>query len=337
MQKRVITVFGGSGFIGRHLVKRLAQAGFQIRVAVRDTEAAQFLKIDGDTGQVAPWLADVTHPDQVAAAVDGADCVVNLVGILYERGRRTFQSIHVDGAGHVAAAAKAAGIRRLVHVSAIGAAEDSPALYGRTKAGGEAAVLAAFPEAVIVRPSVVFGPDDNFFNLFAGLSRLTWVLPVFGCPTWPEIKIFPEGGLVEIDLYGDGGTKFQPVYAGDVAEAIKNILSDTLGVERAFELGGPTVYSFKEIMDLLLEATGRKRFLMPLPFGLAAFYAWFLEFWPKPILTRDQIKLLQRDNVVSRGLPGFKELGISPVAVDAVVPAYLSRVRTPARRGLNPA
>ena len=205
-------------------------------------------------------------------------------------------------------------------------------------------MLAAFPDAVIVRPSVVFGPDDNFFNLFAGLSRLTWVLPVFGCPTWPEIKIFPKGGLVEIDLYGDGGTKFQPVYAGDVAEAIKNILSlsdtalsDSAGVERIFELGGPTVYSFKEIMDLLLEATGRKRFLMPLPFGLAAFYAWFLEFWPKPLLTRDQIKLLQRDNVVSRGLPGFKELGISPVAVDAVVPSYLSRFRTPARRGLNPA
>ena len=344
MQKRVITVFGGSGFIGRHLVKRLADAGFQIRVAVRDTEAAGFLKIDGDTGQVAPWLADVTHPDQVAAAIDGADCVVNLVGILHEFGRRTFHNIHVDGAAHVATAAKAAGVRRLVHVSAIGAAEDSPALYGRTKAEGEAAVLAAFPDAVIVRPSVVFGPDDNFFNLFAGLSRLTWVLPVFGCPTWPEIKIFPKGGLVEIDLYGDGGTKFQPVYAGDVAEAIKNILSlsdtalsDSAGVERIFELGGPTVYSFKEIMDLLLEATGRKRFLMPLPFGLAAFYAWFLEFWPKPLLTRDQIKLLQRDNVVSRGLPGFKELGISPVAVDAVVPSYLSRFRTPARRGLNPA
>ncbi len=346
MQKRVITVFGGSGFIGRHLVKRLAEAGFQIRVAVRDTEAARFLKVSGDTGQVVPWLADVTHPDQVAAAVDGADCVVNLVGILYEFGRRTFQNIHVDGAAHVAVAAKAAGARRLVHVSAIGAAEDSPALYGRTKAEGEAAVLAAFPEAVIVRPSVVFGPEDNFFNLFAGLSRLTWVLPVFGCPTWPGIKIFPEGGLVEIDLYGDGGTKFQPVYAGDVAEAIKNIisdpslsdtaLSDMLGPRRTFELGGPTVYSFKEIMDLLLEATGRKRFLMPLPFGLAAFYAWFLEFWPKPILTRDQIKLLKRDNVVSKGVPGFKELGISPVAADAVVPAYLNRFRTPARRGLNP-
>ncbi len=344
MQKRVITVFGGSGFIGRHLVKRLADAGFQIRVAVRDTEAAGFLKVDGDAGQVVPWLADITRPDQVAAAVDGADCVVNLVGILYQFGRRTFQNIHVDGAAHVAAAAKAAGVRRLVHVSAIGADEDSPALYGRTKAEGEAAVRAAFPGAVIVRPSVVFGPEDNFFNLFAGLSRLTWVLPVFGCPTWPEIKLFPEGGLVEIDLYGDGGTKFQPVYAGDVAEAIKNIVSGPMGADsagagergRTYELGGPTVYSFKEIMDLLLDATGRKRFLMPLPFGLAAFYAWFLEFWPKPILTRDQIKLLQRDNVVSGGLPGLKELGISPVAAEVVVPTYLNRFRTPARRGLNP-
>lgn len=336
MDRRVITVFGGSGFIGRHLVKRLADAGFQIRVAVRDTEAARFLKIDGDTGQVAPWLADVTRPDQVAAAVNGADCVVNLVGILYEFGRRTFRNIHVDGAAHVAAAAKAAGVKRLVHVSAIGAARDSPALYGRTKAEGEDAVLAAFPDAVIVRPSVVFGPDDNFFNLFAGLSRLTWALPVFGCPTWPAIKLFPEGGLVEIDLYGDGGTKFQPVYAGDVAEAIKNILSDPATAGQIFELGGPTVYSFKEIMDLLLDATGRKRFLYPLPFGLAAFYAWFLEFWPKPILTRDQVKLLQRDNVVSGKLPGFEELGISPVAAEVVVPSYLNRFRTPARRGLNP-
>ena len=337
MQKRVITVFGGSGFIGRHLVKRLAEAGFQIRVAVRDTEAAQFLKIDGDTGQVVPWPADITHPDQVAAAVDGADYVVNLVGILYEFGRRTFQNIHVDGAAHVAAAAKAAGVRRLVHVSAIGAAEDSPALYGRTKAAGEAAVLAAFPEAVIVRPSVIFGPEDNFFNLFAGLARLTWVLPVFGCPIMPEIKLFPKGGFVDIDLYGDGGTKFQPVYAGDVAGAIMNILSDPATTGRTFELGGPTVYSFKEIMDLLLEVIGRKRFLVPIPFGLAAFYAWFLEFWPKPLLTRDQVKLLQRDNVVSRGMPGFKELGISPVAADAVLPTYLNRFRTPARRGLNPA
>jgi len=339
LHKRVITVFGGSGFIGRHLVKRLADAGFQIRVAVRDTEAAAFLKVDGDAGQVVPWPADVTHPDQVAGAVNGADGVVNLVGILFEFGRATFEKIHVDGAANVAAAAKAAGVRSLVHVSAIGASEESPALYGRTKAAGEAAVKQAFPEAVIVRPSVVFGPEDNFFNLFAGLSRLTPALPVFGCPLWPEIKLFPDGGLVDIDLYGDGGTKFQPVFAGDVAEAIKTILSDTstpAAAGRTYELGGPTVYSFKEIMELILDVTGRKRFLFPMPFGLAAFYAWFLEFWPKPVLTRDQVKLLTRDNVVSKGMPGFKDLGIDPVAAEAVLPAYLNRFRTPARRGLNP-
>ncbi len=334
MESRVITVFGGSGFIGRHLVKRLADTGAHVRVGVRDIEAASFLKVLGDTGQVVPWPADITRPDQVAAAVDGADVVVNLVGILFEWGRRTFQAVHVDGAANIAAAAKAAGAQRLVHVSAIGADADSSALYGRSKAAGEAAVTQAFPEATIVRPSVVFGPEDNFFNLFAGLARLTWVLPVFGCPLQPEFKLFPKGGFVDIDLYGDGGTRLQPVFAGDVAEAIMTIISDPNSAGRTYELGGPTIYSFKETMDLLLEVTGRKRFLVPVPFGLAKIPAWFLEFWPKPILTRDQVDLLRSDNVVSGTKPGFEDLGISPIAAEAVLPTYLYRFRTPAKRAL---
>lgn len=337
MDQPVVTVFGGSGFLGRHLVKRLADAGRSVRVAVRDVEAANFLKIDGDVGQIVPWPADITNPTQVAAAVEGADQVVNLVGILYERGRRTFQRIHVDGAANVAAAATAAGARALVHVSALGADAESPALYGRTKAAGEAGVRQALPGAAIIRPSVVFGPEDNFFNLFAGLSRLTPVLPVFGCPLWPRITLFPEGGLVDIDLYGDGGTKFQPVYVGDVAEAIMRILArpeECAG--KTYELGGPVIYSFKEIMELLLREIGRKRFLAPVPFGLAKFEAWFLEFWPKPLLTRDQVSLLMRDNVVSPGADGFEDLGIDPVTAESILPTYLRRFRPPVRQGFNP-
>ena len=337
MEQPVITVFGGSGFLGRSLIKRLARAGYSVRVAVRDTEAALPVKVLGDTGQVVPWPADINRPDQVAAAVDGADMVVNLVGILFKTGRQGFFDIHEKGAETVATAAHAAGAKRLVHISALGAEEDSPSQYGRSKAAGVKAVLAVFPGATIVRPGVIFGPDDNFFNLFAGLTRLTWVLPVFGCPLMPDIKLFPKGGLVDIDLYGDGGTRMQPVYVGDVADAIANILSDPATAGQTYDLGGPTVYSFKEIMDLLLAVTGRTRFLAPLPFGLAKFSAWFLEFWPKPLLTPDQVESLKRDNVVSGENPGFKELGIAPAAAEAILPTYLHRFRTPARREFNEA
>ncbi len=333
MKKRLATVFGGSGFLGRALVPRLAQAGLSVRVAVRDAEAAAKQKIDGDDGQVVPWAADITDPRQVAAAVEGADWVVNLVGILFERRKNTFQRIHAEGAANVAAAAKAAGARRLVHVSALGADRESPAKYARTKAAGEEAVMEAFPGATIVRPSVVFGPEDKFFNLFAGLSRLTPVLPVFGCPPLPVIKLPGKGGLVDIDLYGSGGTRFQPVYVGDVADALMAILSDAATAGFTYELGGPTQYSFKGIMELLLAETGRRRFLVPVPFAVGALQAWFLEMWPNPILTRDQVKLLKRDNVVSGDAPGFKELGIEPVAAEAVLPTYLHRFRPSRGRG----
>ncbi|NQV83137.1 MAG: complex I NDUFA9 subunit family protein [Rhodospirillales bacterium] len=337
MVQPVITVFGGSGFLGRHLVKRLAGAGFRVRVAVRDVEAALFLKVCGDTGQVVPWPADITHVNQVAAAVEGADIVVNLVGILYESGRQKFDAVHRKGAQNIATAARAAGVKRLVHVSAIGAKNDAPSQYGRSKAAGAQALSEAFPGATIVRPSVIFGAEDNFFNLFAGLARLTWVLPVFGCPVWPGIKLFPEGGLVDIDLYGDGGTRLQPVYAGDVAEAIVKICSDAATAGQTYDLGGPTVYSFKELMDLLLAVTGRRRFLAPVPFPVAAIAAWFLELWPKPLLTRDQVLSLTRDNVVSGKNLGFKDLGISPTDAETILPTYLRRFRTPARQGFNEA
>jgi len=327
-----ITVFGGSGFLGRSLVKRLAETGFRVRVAVRDTEAASFLKVLGDTGQVVPWPANITRPDQVEAAVKGAEYVVNLVGILFKSKNQNFNNIHEIGASTIAECASLAGVKRLIHVTAIGADDDSPSEYGRSKAAGMKSVKSVFPNASFVRPSVIFGANDNFFNLFAGLTRLTFALPIFGCPTIPKIKFFPKGGLISIDFYGEGGTKMQPVYVGDVADAIIRILSDPKTMGQTFDLGGPKVYSFKELMKLLLNITGRTRILVPIPFGFAKVISWFFELWPSPLLTADQVNSLKRDNVVSGENPGFKELGISPKTPDAILPTYLHRFRVPARK-----
>ena len=332
MTPRIVTVFGGSGFLGRHLVGRLAAKGYIVRVAVRDPEGANYLKPLGDVGQIVPWPADVADKALVGAAVAGTDAVVNLVGILFERGRRTFQRVHVEGAANVAAAAKEAGARRLVQVSALGADAHSPAVYGRTKAAGEAATLDAFPDVTIVRPSVVFGPEDKFFNLFAGMARLSPVLPVFGCPTIPKVSLFGEDGLVKVDFYGDGGTKFQPVYVGDVADAIMRALSagDSKGL--TFELGGPRVFSFKEIMELMLAVIGRRCLLVPWPFAIAELQAWFLELAPTPLLTRDQVRLLKRDNVVSPGALTLADLGIEAAAAEAILPTYLHVYRPSGER-----
>lgn len=302
MQRRVVTVFGGSGFIGRHLVRRLAAEDWIVRVAVRDTESAMFLKVAGDPGQVVPLAADIGNAASVARAVEGAGAVINLVGILYERGRRTFQRMHVEAAATVASAAKAAGASRLVHMSAIGADAESPAEYGRTKAAGERAVREAFPEASIVRPSVVFGQEDDFLNRFAGMARVTPVLPVFP-------------------------TEFQPVWVGDVAEAIARVLQDPATAGKTYELGGPRVVSFRELMELILREIGRERLLLPLPLALAEIQAWFLEKLPVPPLTRDQVKLLGTANVVGASALTLRDLGIEPTALEAVVPSYLNRYR----------
>lgn len=300
MQRRVVTVFGGSGFVGRHLVRRLAAEDWVVRVAVRDTDAATFLKVAGDPGQVVPMAADIGDPASVARAVDGAGAVVNLVGILWERGRRTFERVHVTGAGNVAAAATSAGVDRLVQMSAIGADPDSSSAYARTKAGGEAAARHAFPAASVVRPSVVFGPEDDFLNRFAAMARVLPFLPVFQ-------------------------TKFQPVWVVDVAEAITRILADPAAAGRTYELGGPRVISFRELMELILRETGRERTLLPIPLGVAEMQAWFLEKLPVPPLTRDQVKLLGRPNVVSPSALGLADLGIEPMAIEVVAPSYLER------------
>ena len=304
-ESRIVTIFGGSGFIGRHLVKRLAQRGWGVRVAVRDPEAALFLKPLGGTAQIVPRKASITNPAEVAEAVAGASAVVNLVGILYQRGARTFERIHVEGAATVAKAAAAAGAKRFVQMSAIGADPDSPAEYGRTKAAGEEAVQAAFPSASIVRPSVVFGPEDDFFNRFAVLARFLPALPVFD-------------------------VSFQPVYVGDVADAVDAILEDPATAGRTYELGGPRVITFRELMQVVLRETGRKRWLLPIPLAIAEVEALFLELLPVPPLTRDQVKLLSRDNVVDPDALTLKDLGITATALEAIVPTYLGRFRPPA-------
>jgi len=305
MATRVVTVFGGSGFIGRHLVRRLARRDWVVRVAVRHPSRAQFLKPMGDVGQIAPLRARIEDPMSVQAALDGAQAAVNLVGILYERGRRSFAAVHARGALHVAEAVAAAGVERLVQVSAIGADRHAAAEYARSKAAGEAAVRTAFPSATVLRPSVVFGPEDDFFNRFAAMARLSPALP----------------------LIGGGRTRFQPVYVGDVAEAIARSLERPEAQGRIYELGGPKVYTFKELMEILLHEIRRRRLLIPVPFALAALQGAVLECLPVPPLTRDQVRLLRRDNVASPDLPGLRDLGIEPTALEIVIPAYLDRYR----------
>ena len=302
---RLATVFGGSGFIGRYIVRLLAQDGWRVNVAVRDAERAKFLKLMGDVGQVTPMAVSLHDRDAVAAAVAGADAVVNLVGLLYESGRQTFEAIHHQGARTVAEAAAKAGVGRLVQVSAIGADPASPALYARTKAAGEAAVRAAFPAATILRPSLVFGPEDGFFNRFAGLARVMPALP----------------------LFGGGKTRFQPVYVGDVAEAVRRVLADPATASKTYELGGPTIYTFRQLMELMLREIRRKRCLVSIPFGIARLEARLLQVLPVPPLTVDQVRLLERDNVAAVGTPGLVELGIAPTPVEAVIPSYLDRFR----------
>lgn len=320
MKDKLVAVFGGSGFIGRHLVQRLAAAGSRVRVAIRHPGEAAYLQPMGDVGQITPVQASVTHEASVRAAVAGADAVVNLVGILYEKGRWTFDAVHRDGAANVARQARDAGVAALVHMSALGADAGSHSRYAVSKAAGEAAVRAVFPNSVILRPSVVFGPQDGFFNLFASLARFTPVLPVFGCPR-PRYR----GG--RLDIYGDGGVKFQPVYVGDVADAIMKGLSDRSCAGQTYELGGPGVYSFKEVMEMIMREIGRKRLLLPVPYFLASLQAGLLQLMPKPLLTADQVELLKTDNVVSGDLPGLVDLGIAPTGVEGIVPAYLKRYR----------
>jgi NADH dehydrogenase len=322
MARRVVTVFGGSGFIGRTLVRKLAAEGWVVRAAMRDPTAGEFLKPMGEVGQVTPLRADITNPKAVDAAVAGADAVINLVGVLHGK----FDAVHVKGAANVAASAKAAGVKALVHVSALGADKNSESAYARSKAQGEEAVQAAFPGATILRPSVVFGPDDDFFNRFGKLASISPVLPVF---TADGLKPSCKDGVCAIDLFGSGGPNFQPVSASDVAQAILNVVNNPALGGKTYELGGPKRYSMKEIMELVNQVTGRDRTLVPVPFGLGMIQAAFLELIPNPLLTRDQVKLMKVDNVVRGGKPGLADLGVTPTAAEDVLPIYMKRYGNP--------
>lgn len=324
MATRLVTIFGGSGFIGRHIVRELGARGDLVRVGVRDPDAALFLKPMGDVGQITPVAAPVTDEARVRAACESADVVINLVGILFERGRQQFHDIHVEGARRVAQAAAEAGARTMIHMSALGADAGSDSEYARSKAQGEAEVANAFPDAIVLRPSVVFGPEDDFFNKFAAMARLSPVLPVIG--SVPDAKDLRAGNLV-----GDGGPKFQPVYVGDLAAAVARLtgLADARG--KTFEFGGPRTYTLREIMELVLHYTGRRRMLVPVPYFAAGIIATFAGLLPEPPLTRDQVRQLRHDNVISGEQPGFADLGIQPTAPDAVLPRYLDRFRVGGR------
>ncbi len=326
---RRVTLFGGTGFLGRHVVQRFARAGARLRVVSRDPERGMFLKPSGDPGQIVVSGGDLLDEASVVQAVAGADIVINLVGILYESRRRTFAAIHADGARRVAEAAKAAGAKQFVHVSAIGASPTSPARYASSKAAGEAAVRDAFPEAVIVRPSIVFGPDDEFFNRFATLAQFSPVLPLIGGAVRIRIDL-GDTTLFERSFGRD--TRFQPVYVGDVAEAILRTVRAPGAAGNTYELGGPRILTLREVFELILAQIGRRRLLVPLPYWVANLQAAVLERLPKPLLTRDQVTLLQYDNVVGGDAPGLAELGITATAVEAIVPAYLDRYR---RAGLT--
>lgn len=304
----LVTVFGGSGFLGRHVVRALAKRGYRVRVAVRNPNLAGHLQPLGNVGQIQAVQANLRVRWSIDRAVQGADHVVNLVGILFESGRQSFDAVQDFGARAVAEAARAEGAT-LTHVSAIGSDKESPADYARTKARGEQAVLETMPDAVIFRPSIMFGPEDGFFNRFAAMARLSPALP----------------------LIGGGHTKFQPVYVADVAEAIARSVEGKVEGGRIYELGGPETMTFKQCMEKMLEVIERKRMLVSVPWGMARLQGSLLGLLPNPLLTRDQVEMLRTDNVVSQAAEQegrtFEALGIKPQAMDAILPSYLWQYR----------
>lgn len=307
---KLVTIYGGSGFLGRYIARRLAKDGWRIRVAVRRPNEALFVKPYGAVGQVEPVFCNIRDDDSVRQAMAGADAVINCVAVLSESGKQTFQALHVEGAERIARLAAEEGVAALTHISAIGADPESDSDYARTKGEGEAAVLAAFPGAVILRPSVMFGPEDQFYNRFAGMTRMGPTLPLVGA-----------------------NTKFQPVYVDDVA------LAATMAVEGkaapgVYELGGPEVRTFRELMAEMLGVIQRRRLIVNMPFWVASIMGWVIGFLSSitgglmpALLTRDQVRNLRRDNVVAEDAQGFEAFGIKPVAPETILPEYLWRFR----------
>jgi uncharacterized protein YbjT (DUF2867 family) len=308
---RLITILGGSGFLGRYIARRMAQAGWRVRVATRRPNEAMFVRTYGVVGQVEPVLCNIRNEDSLRAVVEGAEAVINCVGTFDAKGKNNFDAIHTDGAGRVARLAAEAGAQQFIQISAIGADPDSDSAYGRTKAAGEDAVRRAFPGAVILRPSIMFGPEDKFFNRFAGMTRLSPFLPIAGART-----------------------RFQPVYVDDVAKASAMAAMGEVDAG-TYELGGPDVKTFRELMEGMLAQVRRKRVILTLPWFMARTIAWGFDLlqtvtfglFTNNQLTRDQVRQLRRDNVVSDGAKGFAELGIKPVPMELVLPGYLWRFR----------
>ena len=308
---KLVTIYGGSGFVGRYIARRMAKEGWRVRVAVRRPNEAMHVKPYGVVGQVEPVFCNIRDDASVAAAMQGADAVVNCVGVLNELGNNSFDAVHTEGAGRIARIAAEEGVARMVHLSALGADADSPSDYGRSKAAGEAAVQAHMPGAMILRPSVVFGPEDGFFNFFAGVTRFGPVLPIAGADTL-----------------------FQPVYADDVANAaVKGILGEAEG--GVYELGGPEAKSLRALIDQMLDVIHRRRLVLPMPRLVARILASVLDIVQfvsfqlvsNSILTRDQLRSLKVDNVVADGARGFADLGIKPVTIGSVLPDYLWKFR----------
>ena len=309
IKPKLVTVFGGSGFIGRHVVRALAKRGYRIRVAVRRPDLAFHLQPLGGVGQIQAVQANLRYRWSVDRAVAGSDHVINLVGLLFESGSQKFSTVHDFGARAVAEAARAAGVP-LTHMSALGADPRSHSAYASTKGRAEAAVRDILPEAVIIRPSIVFGPEDNFFNKFGSMARMSPFLP----------------------LIGGGNTKFQPVYVGDVAEVIARSVDGTLTPGQTYELGGSEVLTFKQCLEAVLRVTGRKRLFVSIPFWVAKIQGTILGYLPKPMLTKDQVVLLQHDNVVSHAAKAeqrtLEGIGIHPQTIEAILPSYLWRFRS---------
>ncbi len=304
---KLVTIYGGSGFIGRYIVQRLAHRGWRIRVAVRRPNEALFVKTYGAVGQVEPVFCNIRDDASVRAVMQGADAVVNCVGILVETGKNSFEAIHHQGAGRIARIATTEGVSTLVHLSAIGASEDALSEYARSKAAGEEAVLANFPSAHILRPAVVFGPEDQFFNRFARMCRFSPVLPIVG-----------------------GETRMQPVYVDDVAQAAVLAVEGQAPAD-VYELGGAEIHTLHELIGEMLKVTQRRRLVMNLPFWIGAVIGRTLDLaqtlslglFTNTVLTADQVQSLRNDTVVAAGMPGFAELGIDPVTVESVLPDYL--------------
>lgn len=307
----IVTIFGGSGFVGRYVTQRMAHAGWRVRVAVRRPNEALFVRTYGVVGQVEPVQVNIRDEASTRRAIAGASAVVNCVGILVESGKQRFDAVQTEGAGRIARLAAAEGAQRMVQISAIGADPDSDSAYGRTKAEGEAAVTAAFPGAVILRPSIVFGVEDQFFNRFARMARLSPVVPLVGA-----------------------GTRFQPVYADDVAAAVEAALTRD-AAPGVYELGGPQVATFRALMERMLVVIQRRRLILPLPFWLARLQAWVLDMlqrlslglFTNNLISRDQVRMLARDNVVAPGARGLDDLGVAATSMDAVLESYLYSFR----------